>query len=256
MDIGTAKPTKGELEGVPHYFLDFIEPEIEYTAGMFERDGLEKIEELLTQDDYVIMVGGSTLYIDAITKGFDDLPKDLDVRNQLIKETEELGLQVLLNELKAKDLAYYNEVDQSNSVRVQRALEVIRISGEKYSDLRVGKEKLRNFKMIKIALNDDREVLYDRINARVDQMMYDGLEEEARKLFPRKGLTSLKTVGYQELFEYFENKISKEEAVELIKRNSRRYAKRQLTWFRRDPEAEWFEPGEFEQVLAFIKKRN
>lgn len=252
MDIGTAKPSLEEQEGVPHFLIDFLEPEQEYTAGMFEIDGLEKIEELFQTNDQVLMVGGSTLYIDAITKGFDDLPKDLELRNELIQQTEENGIEPLIEELKEKDPEYAKEVDLSNAVRIQRALEVIRLSGKKYSSLRRGGRKKRAFNIVKIALYDEREELYERINTRVDQMLEDGLEEEARNLYPKKGLSSLKTVGYQEFFEYFDGEINREKAIELIKRNSRRYAKRQMTWFRRDPEFHWFKPHEFSKVFQLI----
>ncbi len=254
MDVGTAKPTAEEQKGVPHYFLDFLEPEVEYTAGMFELEALQMIQELHEDSDLVIMVGGSTLYVDAITKGFDDLPKSAELRAQLIQETEESGIEPLLLELQEKDPVYFEEVDRSNAVRVQRALEVIRLSGEPYSKLRKGVQKSRAFDMIKIGLNDDREALYERINHRVDLMLENGLEEEARSLHPKKGLTSLKTVGYQEFFDFFDGKIEREEAIELIKRNSRRYAKRQITWFKRDLEFEWFLPNQFEEVFAHINK--
>ncbi|MEZ4938556.1 MAG: tRNA (adenosine(37)-N6)-dimethylallyltransferase MiaA [Crocinitomicaceae bacterium] len=255
LNIGTAKPTKEEQAQAPHYFIDSKKIQEEYTAGMFENEALEKIQTLFQKDNQVIMVGGSTLYIDAITKGFDDLPKDLEVRKKLIHETDKKGLDSLLFELQTKDPEYFAEVDRSNAVRVQRALEVIRISGKKYSELRKGSQKSREFELLKIVLNDERAALYSRINHRVDQMVLDGLEEEARSFYPFKGLSALKTVGYQEFFDYFDAKISKEEAIELIKRNSRRYAKRQLTWFRRDPDYHWFGPDQFLEIFELIQSQ-
>ena len=255
MDIGTAKPTKEELNAAPHYFIDTLEVEEEYTAGMFEQDALQKIQELFQDSDQVIMVGGSTLYIDAITKGFDDLPKDLKLRNNLIELSQAQGIEVLLEELKEKDPEYFQEVDRSNAVRIQRAIEVIRLSGQKYSELRKGIEKTRDFDILKIVLDDEREDLYERINARVDQMIQEGLEEEARSFYDKRGLTALKTVGYQEFFDCFDGKTTREEAIELIKRNSRRYAKRQLTWFRRDPDYHWFSPQQFSAVYELIQSQ-
>ena len=255
LNVGTAKPTLDERKGVQHYFLDFLSIEKEYTAGIFENEVLTLLQELFQQHDHVVMVGGSTLYVDAITKGFDDLPKNPDLREELIQYTEKYGVEELLKELQDKDPEYFKVIDQNNTVRIQRAIEVIRTSGKKYSELRQGKEKKRNFNMIKIGLDDDRELLYDRINKRVDEMMENGLEEEARGLFHKKGLTALKTVGYQEFFSFFDGEITRDKAIELIKRNSRRYAKRQLTWFRRDSEVSWYGPHDLDQVITFIKSQ-
>jgi tRNA dimethylallyltransferase len=255
MDIGTAKPTSEEMKGVQHYFLDFLDLETNYTAGIFEREALSKMDELFVDNNVLIMVGGSTLYIDAITKGFDDLPKDPLIRKELIKLTEEKGIEVLLKELEERDPEYFEFVDKSNEVRIQRALEVVRASGQKFSELRKGQTKKRNFNILKIALDDDRDVLYDRINKRVDVMLENGLEEEARGLIPQQDLLSLKTVGYQEFFQFFKGEISKDKAIELIKRNSRRYAKRQLTWFRRDEDYAWFGPDDLMKIKDYIETK-
>lgn len=255
LNIGTAKPTKEEIGHVPHYFIDFLDVSTEYTAGIFETEALKLMQELFQKHNVLIMVGGSTLYVDAITKGFDDLPKNPELRDELIEYCEKNGVEDLLEELKEIDPEYYEIVDKSNSVRIQRAIEVIRTSGQKYSELRKGTEKKRDFEILKIVLDDEREELYERINARVDQMIEDGLEEEARKFYPHKGLTALKTVGYQEFFEFFDGSIDREKAIELIKRNSRRYAKRQLTWFRRDSDYVWFKPNQTEEVKSWIKSK-
>lgn len=240
MSIGTAKPTIDEMEGVTHHFIDSHSIKEEVNAGRFEREALEIITELFKTRDYVILCGGSGLFVDAITKGFDDMPPIVpEIRTDLRNTFEKKGLTPLIEELKELDPEYYEQVDISNSQRVIRALEVCKSCGKKYSDLRKGQQEKRPFHIQKFVLDWPRETLYQRINKRVDIMLMQGLIEEVKNLKPYQHLNALNTVGYKEIFEYLDGIISKEEAIRLVKRNSRRYAKRQLTWFRRDPDYHW-----------------
>jgi len=254
MSIGTAKPSLEEMQHIPHYFIDSHSITDEYNVGKYETEAIELIEHLFKTNNTLILTGGSGLYIDAICKGFDELPEaDAEVRNKidlLLKSEGIEGLQKLLQEL---DPVYYAKVDLQNPQRISRALEVCLTTGSPYSNLRLGTIKKRNFNSIKIGLNTSREVLYQRINQRVDEMIKNGLLEEVQQLQPYKHLNALQTVGYKELFDYLNNTTSLQEAIELIKQNSRRFAKRQLTWFRRDTETKWFEPTETEGILEYIK---
>lgn len=255
MKIGTAVPTAEEMEGVPHHFIGHLSIFDDYSVGDFEKDAISKIDELFKKQDRLIMVGGSGLYEIAVTDGLDEFPEiDKKYREQLNLEFSESGIEKLQNELKTADPEYYKTADIQNPVRVIRALEIFRATGQKFSSFRIGQKTERNFKLIKIGLELPREELYERINKRVDLMMEAGLLEEARKLYPNRNLNSLQTVGYRELFDYFEGKTDLETAVSEIKKNSRRYAKRQLTWYRKDDRIVWFRPDEKEEILRYVLK--
>lgn len=255
MAIGTAQPTPEELAAAPHHFIADRLPEEELSAGGYEREALVRLEELFDRHDMVIAVGGSGLYIDALCEGFDDLPSDTsEIRAELMSRLEKDGLESLVEELRERDEEYWNVVDRKNPARVVRALEVCIASGKAYSSLRTAIKRERPFDIIKIAINWPREELYDRINRRVDKMIEEGLEQEARGLYHLRHLTSLQTVGYRELFDYFDGKTTLEEAIELIKRNSRRYAKRQMTWFRRDPSTHWLGPNQIDKAIEIVNQ--
>lgn len=256
MSIGTAKPSAEEMQGVPHYFIDSHSITDEFNVGKYETEAIALLDTLFKTNDTVLLVGGSGLYIDAICKGFDELPEaDAEVRTKINSLLEEKGIEALQELLKELDPEYYSKVDLQNPQRMSRALEVCLTTGEPYSALRKGNIKKRDFNIIKIGLNTEREVLYERINKRVDIMMQQGLLEEVKKLLPQKHLNALQTVGYSELFDFLENKTDLNSAVDSIKQNTRKFAKRQLTWFRRDEEIKWFEPNETEKILQFLKTK-
>jgi tRNA dimethylallyltransferase len=253
MKIGTAMPTKQELAEVKHHFIGNRSIHNYYNVSMFEMDSLELLNRLFLEYDMVFMVGGSGLYMDAISHGIDDLPKvDLELRNSLEKKLADEGIESLRFELKHLDIEYYNSVDLKNHKRIIRALEVCMSSGKTYTSFRKKKSKKREFNIAKIALNCDRKILYERIDKRVDLMISKGLLDEARNLYKYRKLNALNTVGYKELFEYFDENISLEKAIELIKRNSRRYAKRQLSWFGRDNNIIWFQPSQLKEMKLYI----
>lgn len=256
MNIGTAVPDKQQLAAVPHYFIEsrsIFEP---YTAGMYEVDAINTIDQLFEKHHFVVLTGGSGLYIDAVCLGIDAIPAtNPETREMLKLRLKNEGLTSLSDWLKRLDEESYNTVDINNPQRVIRALEVCIISGIPYSSLRKNFEKTRNFKIIKVGLQRDREELYARINLRVELMMEQGLLDEAKKLYPNRHLNALQTVGYRELFDYFDGKITLEEAVELIKRNSRRYAKRQITWFNRYDDIAWFSPDNFDGIVAHVMQK-
>lgn len=237
--IGTAKPSKEEMDGIPHYFIDSHSLEQPLTAGQFETEALKLITTELKEYKQLILVGGSGMFIDALCIGLDPIPTDETVQNTLRKELTTLGLDSLLAELKNLDPAYFEEVDQANSTRVLRALEAIRITGKQFSELRKQKPEPRPFSVTRFVIDHQREVLYDRINRRVDLMIEAGLIEEVKSVQHLKHLPSLQTVGYKEVFDYFDGTYSLETCIEKIKQHTRNYAKRQLTWFRRHPEAHW-----------------
>lgn len=256
MSIGTAKPTNEELSAAPHHLINSHSIYNELSAGEYELEALKLIEKLFFEKDILILTGGSGLYINAVTDGFDEMPEvEVQIRAALNLQLEQQGLESLLEELQKKDPAYYAQVDRSNPRRVLRAIEVIRASGNKYSDIRKGSKKYRSFRVIKIALERPREELYQRINDRVDIMIEKGLLEEVKSLYEYRNFTALKTVGYSEIIDHLDGKVSLEEAIELIKRNTRRYAKRQLTWFRRDNDFHWYHPDNMEQIVKFVKKQ-
>lgn len=250
MTIGTAVPSAAERDGIPHYFIQNKSIHDTFTAGDYEREALSLLEnELFPATPDVLLVGGSGLYVDALVNGFDDLPEsDAALRAELSAMT----LEDLLTELERTDPEYFATVDRANPQRVIRAVEVCRLSGKPYSALRSGSTKRRSFIPVKIGIELPREELYERIDRRVDQMISEGLLAEAEALYPYRNLSALQTVGYRELFEHFDGKISLDEAVELIKRNTRRYAKRQLTWLRRDPQIRWFVPSAIEEMIGYI----
>lgn len=256
MTIGTAKPSAKELAQAKHHLVGNISIFDEYNAGRFAREALEIINDLFEKYDILILVGGSGLYINALLNGIDDMPEmNPEIRNFLNKKFEVQGLAPLLEQLKWLDQEYYYKVDQNNPQRVIRALEVCLSTGKPYSSFHQKKESKLPFEVISLALNLPREELYDNINKRVDQMMENGLLDEAKNLYPHKHFYALQTVGYSELFDYFEGKTSLEKAVELIKQHTRNYAKRQITWFKRDENTMWFSPVEFIKIKNYISEK-
>ncbi len=242
MRIGTAVPTDEELAAAKHHFIQNKSIFENYTVGDFEKEAIAKLDELFLNNDYVILVGGSGLYVDAVLKGFDEFPEiDASVREKVTSNYEKLGIEYLQNELEKRDPNYFEVVAKENPQRMMRALEVCMGSGKPYSSFLNKKKNTRKFTPILIGIEAERNVIYDRINQRVDIMMSEGLLAEAKELFPYKKLNALQTVGYRELFSYFENITSLEFAVEEIKKNTRRFAKRQLTWFKRSSETKWFD---------------
>lgn len=255
MDIGTAKPSDEELNKIPHHLINSLDVTEKYNVGRFETEALVVAENLFRKLDTVFLTGGSGLYIDAFCKGMDDLPETKpEIREDLNKLFEKEGIEILKQKLQEADPEYFSECDINNPHRIMRALEIITITGEKYSTLRKKAYKKRDFKIKKIGLLVDRDLLYNRINKRVDRMIEQGLLKEVESLLPYRNEYALQTVGYRELFEFIDKKISFEEAVTLIKQNTRNYAKRQMTWFRKDPEMKWFETDETEKMITYIKK--
>jgi tRNA dimethylallyltransferase len=256
MSVGTAKPTKSEMNGVPHYFIDSHSIADDYNVGKYETEAIALLDNLFETHQNILLAGGSGLYIDAICKGFDELPEaDLKVRTEINNLFQSEGISGLQHLLKKLDIDYYNKVDLQNPQRLSRALEVCLSTGIPYSTLRKGKIHKRNFNIIKIGLNTSRDILYNRINKRVDEMLQHGLLQEVETLLNYKERNALQTVGYKELFDYLENKTDLKTAIELIKQNTRKFAKRQLTWFRRDTEIQWFEPNEMEDILTYINSK-
>ncbi len=253
LDIGTAKPSSIELNSIVHHFINFLEPHEDYNIGRFEMDALEKINELFKTNEYLVLVGGSGLYIQAVCEGIDELPEsDPILRAKFKKIIEEDGLEKLAEYLKEKDPEYFEIVDKKNKHRIIRALEVIEQSGSTYTDLRKSNKKTRPFDIIKIAIDLDRTTLYQKINERVDDMMKLGLVDEVTSLLPYRNLNALKTVGYEELFDYLDHTTLIDDAVELIKKHSRNYAKRQVTWFKRDKKFEWIKGNLLEEATKII----
>lgn len=244
MSIGTAVPTPEQLSRVKHYFIHSHSVEQYYTAGKYEVEALSLLEELFHSHETLVMTGGSGLYIDAFCKGLDDFPKvDQKLRKSLTERLKKEGIDSLQAELKRLDPESYDSIDLNNGQRLIRALEVTMTTGRKFSSFKTGRTRKRDFEIVKIGLTRPRELLYDRIDKRVDMMMEAGLVEEARSLIQYRDMPALKTVGYKEIFDWIDGNISLEEAVRLIKRNSRRYAKRQLTYWGRDNEIKWLEIG-------------
>lgn len=253
MTIGTAKPTPDELAQVPHHFIGHISIQTPYTVGDFEEDAIRRLTLLFQEHKVVVLCGGSGLFIKSLCEGLDQFPDVPEsIINKLQQEFEKKGIEYLQRELLESDPDYYKTVDLQNPRRLLRAISVIRASGQPFSFFRQQTPKKRFFQPIYLQMDWPREALYERINQRVDLMISLGLIEEARQLYPLRHLQALQTVGYQELFDHFSGLNSLEKAIELIKRNSRRYAKRQLTWFRRDGFWQSFHPTDFEQALAFI----
>ena len=255
MQIGTAAPTPEQRKRVRHYFVDLLELDEYYNASMYEQDVMKLLYSMFKDKDNAIalLTGGSMMYIDAVCNGIDDIPTISDEVRLLYKQRlEKEGLTALLQELKVKDPQYYDFVDKNNSRRVVHGLEICHQTGRTYSSFRVKEKKQRPFRIIKIALNRDREELYSRINRRVDEMMENGMVEEARLLLPYRSLNALNTVGYKELFRYFDGEWTMEEAIERIKGNTRRYARKQLTWYKKDNDIVWFDAAETDKVFMYL----
>jgi len=255
MNIGTAKPIEEELAQVKHHFIDGLSIHDAYSVGDFERDGLQLLDELFQKMDLVFLTGGSGLYIKALCEGLDQFPA---VPKEIIEQYKSIfasqGIEVLQKELEQVDLAYYQSVDLQNPHRLIRALSVCKASGKAFSSFHQQEKEARSFTPIFICLHREREELYDRINRRVDIMVDQGLIQEAQALYPFRHLNALQTVGYQELFDFMSNNISQAEAIELIKRNTRRYAKRQGTWFRKEDYWNFFKPDEKSEIIEFIEE--
>jgi tRNA dimethylallyltransferase len=253
MRIGTAVPEPDQLAAVKHHFIHSHSIHDYFSSWECEQQTMELLDTLFTKKEEVLLVGGSMMYIDAVCNGIDEIPTiDPELRKEVFEKYEKEGLESMRMQLKQLDPVFYNQVDLKNAKRVIHAIEICLMSGKPYSELRTNSRKERNFNIVKIGLNRDRQELYDRINKRVDIMIEEGLIEEARSVFEFRHYNSLNTVGYKELFEYFEGKISLEKAIELIKRNSRRYAKRQLSWFRRDNEIQWFHPEQEKEIMNYL----
>ncbi|MDQ3395009.1 MAG: tRNA (adenosine(37)-N6)-dimethylallyltransferase MiaA [Bacteroidota bacterium] len=254
MNIGTAKPSLKELATVRHHFINNLSILQEYDVGKYEIDAVKAIEVNLQYHDLAILTGGSGMYIKAVTHGFDDMPEpDTQIRENLNKMLIDDGLDELQAKLEAVDPEYFREVDLQNPQRIIRALEVFMVSGKPFSAYRKGNAKERKFKIIKIGLEMERAELYERIDQRMDAMIADGLFEEAENLLPFRHHNALQTVGYKEIFDFFDGKYDREEAVRLVKRNSRRYAKRQMTWFKKDSEIAWFHPDQVGEIIKYVE---
>lgn len=253
LKIGAAIPTREEQAEVPHHFIGNLSIAQEYSVGDFEKDAMATLDDLFTKHDLLVMVGGSGLYEKAVTQGLDRFPEiGPGIKSALLKDLQKKGIEFLQERLRQVDEEYYAQVDIHNPVRIIRALEVYEASGKPYSYFRKNQKKIRNFQSLKIGLTAPREIIYNRINSRVDQMMENGLLEEVKSLLPYKNQNALQTVGYKELFDYLDGKVSLDFAVEEIKKNTRRYAKRQLTWYRKDISVYWFDYLETDKILDFI----
>lgn len=253
LNIGTAKPSEAELQGVPHHFINSHSIDTLYSAGSFERDALAVLDRLFKTKDVVILTGGSGLYIKAVCEGLDELPETPpELRSELMQRLETEGLEILQTQLQALDPVYCSQNDLQNTQRVVRALEVCLLTGKAYSSFREQQPAQRPFKIVQIALERDREELYRRIDTRMDLMLSAGLVEEARSLLAYREHNALQTVGYKEVFDYFDGLYDYNEMVRLLKRNSRRYAKRQITWFKHQGNFQWFQADDFERVLEYI----
>lgn len=237
MSIGTAKPSLEEQSGIQHYFIDSHCISDEVSAAQFAKEAMLVLENEFKSRDKIVLAGGSGMFVDALINGLDEIPTDLALRNQLIEFTKQHGMQELLDELREKDPSYFQEVDQGNPSRIIRAIEAIRITGKKYSQLRTGEKKKFPYEVKRFIIEIPRETLYKRINLRVDLMMEAGLLDEVKSLLEFQNLSSMQTVGYKEFFDYFDKKISLEKAIELVKQHSRNYAKRQITWLKRYDDA-------------------
>lgn len=253
LPIGTAAATHKEQLLVPHHFVGNLKLDQYYSAACFETDALNLLDSLFQSNDVAVMTGGSMMYIDAVCHGIDDIPTvDDNTRLHVKQMLDELGLDALVQKLKQLDPEHYDFVDKQNPRRVCHALEICLMTGNTYTSYRKKVRKQRPFNILKIGLNRERDVMYERINQRVLQMIDKGLEEEARRVYPLRGLNSLNTVGYKELFAYFDGNIPREEAIRQIQSNTRRYMRKQLTWFKKDTEITWFDPNDTEKITNFI----
>lgn len=254
LPIGTAAPTEEQRQRVPHYFVANHHIEDYYSAAQYEADVMQLLkEDIFPLHDVALLTGGSMMYIDAVCKGIDDIPtvRD-DIRTWMKERLEKEGLDMLVDELQKLDPEHWAIVDKKNPRRVVHALEICHQTGKTYTSFRTAEKKKRPFNIIKIGLNRDRAELYERINQRVLMMMDEGLEEEARKVYPQRGLTALRTVGYKEMFAYFDGEIDREEAIRQIQSHSREYMRKQLTWFKRDEEIKWFHPDNVKEIINYI----
>ena len=257
MKIGTARPDEAELAQARFYFVGNLSITDYYSAARYEQDALRLLAELFRTSDYVILSGGSMMYVDAVVKGIDDIPTvPDDIRAEMKQRLESEGLEALGDELKRLDPEYHAIVDLKNPRRVLHALEICHSTGRTYTSFRVRACKPRPFNIIKIGLNIPRPRLFERINGRVDKMIAEGLVDEARELYPQRGLTALNTVGYNEMFKYFDGEMTLPVAIERMKKNTRVYAKKQLTWYKRDKEMTWFGPDDFDSIVEYIKSKS
>ena len=254
LKIGTAAPTAAEKARAPHYFCGHLSIRDSYNVSMFENEALKTLDKLFSTRDFVVMAGGSGLYIDAVCKGIDDLPgADKKIRRQVDAAYREQGIAFLQHELRRLDPEYFNRVDKSNPNRMKRAIEVCLSTGKTFSSFRVQEEKSRPFQIVKIGLNRPRHELFRNIGRRTDQMMVDGLVDEVKSLLPFRHLNALNTVGYKEIFSYLDGDMTLDQAVEKIKTHTRRYARRQLTWFKKDKEIRWFLPEQVGEIADYIE---
>ena len=254
LKIGTAAPTAGQLNRVPHYLVGTLQLTDYYSAAQYEQEALPVLETQFEQHDVMILTGGSMMYVDAICKGIDDIPSiDAETREVMLQRYESEGLEKLCAELRLLDHEYYKIVDLRNHKRVIHALEICYMTGKTYTSFRTQQKKERPFRIIKIGLTRDRAELYDRINQRVEIMMQEGLLEEARSVYPYRALNSLNTVGYKELFQYLDGNWELPFAIEKIKQNSRIYSRKQMTWFKRDEEIQWFHPDQEREILDYLQ---
>jgi tRNA dimethylallyltransferase len=255
MSIGTAVPNDFQLKKVKHHFIRFISVHDYYSSSLFEKDVLALLPKLSEKNNLTIMSGGSGMYIDAVCSGIDDIP-DVDrfIREKFLNQYREEGIEGLRITLKLLDPEHYANVDLKNHKRIIRALEICESTGRPYSSFLKNKKRVREFGIVKIGLERPRNELYARINKRVDEMIRSGLEEEATSLYDFRNLNALKCVGYREFFDVIDGKITRDKAIELIKRNTRRYAKRQLTWWAKDKDIKWFQPEQIEEIIGYLKK--
>lgn len=254
LKIGTAAPTPEQLQRVRHYFVGTLQLTDYYSAAQYENEVLNLLDTLYAEHDVVILTGGSMMYVDAVCKGIDDIPTvDAETRRAMLDKYESEGLERLCAELKLLDPEYYKIVDLKNPKRVIHALEICYMTGKTYTSFRTQQKKERPFRIIKIGLTRDREELYDRINRRVEQMIADGLMEEARRVYPHRALNSLNTVGYKEIFKYLDGEWTLPFAIEKIQQNSRIYSRKQMTWFKRDEDIRWFHPEQETEILTYLR---
>lgn len=254
MKIGTAIPSDSQLAEIKHHFIRFLSIKDYYSASLFERDVLKLLPTLFLKNNVALMTGGSGMYVDAVCHGIDDIPDvDPQVREKYIRKYKDEGIHGLRLALKLLDPEHYDNIDLKNPKRILRALEICESTGRPYSSFLTKNKRERDFRIVKVGIERPRDVLYNRINNRVDEMIGNGLEKEAESLVPMKDLNALNTVGYKEFFDFFEGRSTREEAIELIKRNTRRYAKRQMTWWARDKEIKWFDADDINEIIRFLE---
>jgi len=256
MRIGTAVPAPEQLAEIKHHFIGFLSVKEYYSSSLYERDVIKILPQLFSKNRVVLMTGGSGMYIDAVCDGIDDIPDvDPEIREKFVRKYKEEGIEGLRIALKLLDPEHYEKVDLKNPRRIMRALEICETTGVPYSAFLTKQKRKREFEIIKTGLQRSRKELFERINLRVDRMINDGLEEEVKGLFDLRHLNALNSVGYREFFDFFEGKISREKGIELIKRNTRRFAKRQLTWWSNDKEIIWFDPDKLDDIISLIESK-